>query len=156
MLSRLLTGTGLLVLVAVLLWVYGNAREKVGRLAERAEWTAQHAQFERKAAEVTRSHIEQARAVERRQAEAAERIAHDAANDVARWRAAVERLRSADQADPDTPGATHLPNLAYAALDPDGAGSGALVSIGDLETCGENTLKAQAWQDWWRATLEIK
>jgi len=58
-------------------------------------------------------------------------------------------LRS--QAAAHNAGGNGVPQTPGSASSVDGAGQSAVVSVPDLEICAENTVKAQGWQDWYKA-----
>ncbi len=157
--TRLLTGAGVLALVGLLIWLYGGERYNAGELAERLAWQAKTAAAER----ADEQHI--------RRVETAHAVAtQDSADDLhtkladAFARAAAHSARLRDAAPGDRDYAT-MSQPADTAVKADGAGEAAVLAerrdssgqqaIVDDAACAENTVKAQGWQDWWRAVSGV-
>jgi len=67
--------------------------------------------------------------------------------------AAIAGLRAKAGADSGGSREIDLPSLADPAVDPDGAGQAAIMD--DLESCTANTVKAEGWQDWYKAADSV-
>ena len=97
-------------------------------------------------------------AVEAADTKIAQEKTDDLEKQLADARAAVavySRLHAASPADPGRGGTADMPGAADAPGAPDAAGGQALVPVSDLAVCADATVKAQGWQDWYRAVAEV-
>jgi hypothetical protein len=145
--TRLLTGAGVLALVGLLIWLYGDARYQAGRMAERAAWQA-------KAVQTTIDDLAARAKLDSARAAATQESAHDLearmADALARAADRSVRLRDAAPAGGVEPDLSRSAGAAGAA---DGAGESAVLAADDDRACAEAVTKAQGWQDWWRQTV---
>ena len=142
--SRLLTGAGVLALVGLLIWLYGSARYDAGRLAERVAWQT-------RSAKATLDDLAAKARLDAAHAAATQESSDDLkaklADALARAAHRPVGLRDAAPRDRDEP---HMSGAAEPAGATAGAGETAILAADD-SACAENTVKAQGWQDWWRA-----
>jgi len=153
--TRLLTGVGVLALVGLVIWLYGSARYDAGRLAERAVWQAKTAQATLDDL-VVKARVDAARGAATQEssddlkAKLADALARAAAHSAGLRDATSRDRKLADLHGPAEPAGDADGTGKAAVLDEGRTGSGQQ-AIADDATCAENTVKAQGWQDWWRA-----
>lgn len=97
-------------------------------------------------------------AIEARDAQIAQEKTDALEKQLADARAAVAaygRLHAAPPTDPGRGGTAGMPGAAPTSGAPDAGGGHALVPVSDLEICADAAVKAQGWQDWYRAVAEV-
>lgn len=152
----------LLIALAIALGVARHNDARADKWQQRAfEEAAAHKQTVanyRQAAELARAQDAANKArVEAEQERITRAISSDYSKRLADLRAHYERLRTgATGADPGAPGGQTVPRPPGAPSGTSGDGGSALVSSSDQLICGINTIKAEAWLDWYERVKKVE